>query len=75
MDEGVCPDCKVLQQKALDATLRHLHARNRLVLAKINQDSQDVKDLEPIVERLLRERTAAVRAYREHFDAHAQEAA
>jgi hypothetical protein len=74
MDGGVCADCKTLQQRALEATLRHLRAPDMLAFAKMNQDSQNIRDLEPIVERLFRERTAAVRTYREHFDMHAQEA-
>lgn len=73
MDDGVCADCNTFRQRALDATLRHLRAREMLAFAKLNHDSQNLRDLEPIVERLFRERTAAVRTYRRHLDTHAQE--
>jgi hypothetical protein len=75
MDDVVCTNCKVLQQIALDTTIRHLQARGRLALAKLKQDSPNIRDLEPIVERMFRERTTAVRAYREHIDTHTQKAA
>jgi hypothetical protein len=75
MGNGICTNCKLLQQKALDATLRHLRAQDRLALAKMNHGSESVRDLEPIVERMFRERTTAVRTYREHFATHAQETA
>jgi hypothetical protein len=75
MDDEVCADCKVLQQEAPDATLRHFGALDRLARAKIAQVSEEVRDLEAIVERMFRERTIAVRTFLDHFDTHTQVAA
>jgi hypothetical protein len=75
MDDVVCTDCLVLQQRALDATLRHLDSRRQLSLAKQNQDSQVIRVWELVVKHLYQARSAAGRAYQEHLNTHAQEAA
>jgi hypothetical protein len=73
--EDRCADCETLQQAALNATIRHIHADSRLAIAKLIHDSRNLLDLEQLVESLFQERTAAVRAYQEHIDMHGQKAA
>jgi hypothetical protein len=73
MYDGVCADCERLQRAALDAIDRHLRTRNHLAIAMAEHDSQRVTDLKPVETHLFRARGAAIRAYREHFDTHAQE--
>jgi hypothetical protein len=77
MDDGICADCTRLHQAALDAIVRHSHARSRLALAlaKLQDNSFEIKVLEPVVEHLFRARRAAVRTYQEHVDTHAQKVA
>ena len=62
----------MLQQAALDVIIRHTYAQSRLEIAKLQHDSLQLGILEPVVEHLLQERSAAVRAYHEHIDTHAQ---
>ena len=75
MGDEVCTDCTLLQRAALDAIIRHTYTESRLTIAKLLHDSLQIGFLEPMVEYLLRERSAAVRAYQEHIDLHAQKAA
>ena len=75
MDDGICADCTTLHQAALDAIIRHTYTQGRLAIAKLQHDSLQIGVLEPVVEHWLRERSAAVRAYQEHVDTHAKEAA
>jgi hypothetical protein len=65
----------MLRQAALEAIIWHNHARSQLALAKLQRDSPKIRILEPVVKHLLQERSAAVRAYQEHVDAHTQKAA
>jgi hypothetical protein len=74
MDDAICPECKKLQQAALVAIMRHDHAQDRLTGAKLRRDSLQIIVLEPEVEHLFRERSAAVRAYGEHLDTHTPQA-
>jgi hypothetical protein len=74
MDDAVCADCKMLQQAALEAIIRHNRAHSRLALARLQRDFPKIKVLEPVVEHLLQERSATVRAYQQHIDTHAKEA-
>ena len=57
-----------------NATIRHIRADSRLAVAKLIEDSRNLIDLEQLVDSLLQERIAAVRAYQEHVDAHAKKA-
>jgi hypothetical protein len=75
MDDKVCAACDILQQAALNATIRHIHAESRLTIAKLVHDSRNIGYLEPLVADLFQERSAAVRAYQEHTDTHIQKAA
>jgi hypothetical protein len=75
MDDAVCADCEIFQQAALNATIRHFHAESRLTIAKLIRDRLAISDLEPLVESLFQARSSAVRAYQDHIDTHAQEAA
>jgi hypothetical protein len=75
MDDPGCADCTILYQAALQAIIRHNYARSQLALAKVQRDSQRIRVWEPVVEHLLQARSAAVRAYQEHVDTHAQKAA
>lgn len=72
MDDPQCADCKMLQQAALVAVLRHNYAPSRLAIGKMRHDSPKKRFFEPVVEQLLQERSAAVRAYQEHVDRHGQ---
>ena len=74
MDDGICADCNTLQQAALNATIRHIHAESRLAIAKLVHDSRAITGLQPLVDSLFQERSAAVRAYQEHTDTHAKAA-
>jgi hypothetical protein len=74
MDDPQCADCKMLRQAALVAVLRHNYAPGRLAIEKMRHDSPKRRFLEPVVEQLLQERSAAVRAYQEHTDTHAKAA-
>jgi len=74
MDDGICAECKVLQQKALDITTWHINAQSRLAAAKLRYDNPQRRVLALEVEILLQARRAAVRAYQEHVDTHAQSA-
>ena len=75
MDNAVCTDCEMLQQAALNATVRHFHADSRLTIAKLVHDSRTITALQPLVDSLFEARSAAVRAYQEHVDTHTQKAA
>jgi hypothetical protein len=75
MDDGVCADCDTLQQAALNATIRHIQAESRLTIAKLVNDRRTIRHLEPLVETLFQTRSAAVRAYQEHINTHAQKTA
>jgi hypothetical protein len=75
MEDRACADCETLEQSALNATIRHIQADSRLAIAKLIHDSRNLIDLEQLVDSLLQERIAAVRAYQEHVDAHAKKAA
>jgi hypothetical protein len=75
MDDAACADCEMLQEAALNATIRHFHAESRLTIAKLIHDSQAIRALEPLVDSLFQTRSAAVQAYQEHVDTHAQKAA
>jgi hypothetical protein len=75
MDDAVCADCKVLQEAALNATIRHFHAESRLTIAKLVHDRRTISELEPLVDSLFQARSAAVQAYQEHRDTHGQKAA
>jgi hypothetical protein len=75
MVDEICADCTILHQAALEATVRHFHAESRLAIAKLVHDSRVLKDLELPVESLFQARSAAVRAYQEHVETHAQKAA
>jgi hypothetical protein len=72
MDDGICADCNTLQQAVLDATIRHIQTESRLAIAKLQHDSPKARALKPVVEHLLQERSAAVRAYQQHIDTHAK---
>jgi hypothetical protein len=72
IDDGICAECETIQQAALDATVRHFQADSRLTIAKLTRNRRIVSDLEPLVESLFQERSAAFRAYKEHLDGHAQ---
>jgi hypothetical protein len=74
LDDGICADCETIQQAALNATIRHFHVDSRLTIAKLVSDRRTISDLEPLVERLFQERSAAVLAYKAHVDTHAQKA-
>jgi hypothetical protein len=74
MDDAICADCEMLQQAALEATIRHIRAESSLAIAIMAHDSRKIGHLEPLVERLFQERNAAVRAYQEHVDVHGQTA-
>jgi hypothetical protein len=74
MDDGICPDCTMLHLAALEVRVHHFHAESRLAIAKLVYDRRTIRELEPVVEILFRARSAAVRAYQEHVDAHAQAA-
>ena len=75
MDDLACDDCMMLQKAALDAIIRHTDAESRLAIAKLQNDSLQIEILEPLVERLFQERSAAVQAYKEHIATHPQDAA
>jgi len=68
MEDGACAECEMLRQAALEATIRHIHADNRLAIAKLVRDTRNIEDLEPLVENLLQARISAVRTYQEHVD-------
>ena len=65
----------MLYQAALQAIIRHNYARSQLALAQLQRNSQRIRVWQQIVEHLLQARSAAVRAYQEHVDTHAQKAA
>ena len=67
-----CAECVMLQQAALEATIRHIRAESSLSIAKLEHDSQKIRHLEPLVESLFQARSTAVRAYEEHIDTHAK---
>jgi hypothetical protein len=74
MDGWTCADCEMLHEVARDAIMQHVYTESRLATARLIHDRPRTVVLEPVVEHLLQERTAAVRAYQEHVDAHAKEA-
>jgi hypothetical protein len=74
MEDRACADCETLQQAALNATIRHISADSRLAIAKLQHDGLKIGILEPVVEHLFQERSAAVQAYQEHVATHPREA-
>jgi hypothetical protein len=75
MDDAGCADCTTLYHAALQAIIQHNYARSQLALAQLQRNSQRIRVWQQIVEHLLQARSAAVRAYQEHVDTHAQKAA
>jgi hypothetical protein len=65
----------MLQEAALDATVRHFHADSRLTIAKLVRDRRTISDLEVLVASLFEARRTAVQAYLEHIATHTQKAA
>jgi hypothetical protein len=65
----------MLRQAAFVAIIRHNYAPSRLAIAKMRSDNPKRRVLEPVMEHLLQERSAAVRAYQEHMETHTQKAA
>jgi hypothetical protein len=74
MDDRICADCTMLHQAARDAIMQHVYAESRLAIVKLQYDGPKIRVLEPVVQRLLQARSAAVRTYQEHVHTHAQEA-
>jgi hypothetical protein len=74
MDGWMCADCEMFHELARDAIMQHVCTESRLAIARLIHDCPRTGVLEPVVEHLLRERTAAVRTYQEHVAAHAKEA-
>ena len=75
MDEALCVNCTTLYEAALDAIIRHNYARSRLAIAKLQGHEQQIRVWEPVVKHLYKVRSAAIQAYQEHMDSHAQKTA